>query len=34
VLYRPEWAQKYQNALNFRMLDIEIAKLTDKGDAE
>lgn len=33
-LYRPQWAQKYQNALNFRMLDIEIAKLTDKGAEE
>ncbi|RCK43187.1 hypothetical protein [Thalassospira profundimaris] len=33
-IYRPEWAQKYQNALNFHMIDIEIAKLTDKGAVE
>lgn len=27
--YRPSWAQRYQNPLNFRMLKIEVAKLAD-----
>lgn len=29
VHYRPEWAQRYQNPLNFHMRKIEIAKLSD-----
>lgn len=31
--YRPQWAQRYQNPLNFRMLKIEVAKLAD-GEEE
>lgn len=27
--YRPDWAQRYQNPLNFRMLKIEVGKLAD-----
>ncbi|WP_340151933.1 hypothetical protein [uncultured Sneathiella sp.] len=31
LAYRFEWAQKYQNPLNFRMLKMEVAKLSDGG---